>query len=293
MKCPKEAPHERKAATGAKAGPSARTRRRDAPAAGLRAEISRLRQAQGQGRADHRRRQRDRTRGGGGDGARRRQDRDRSIWRSTRTPTRPSRRSRRKEARRSRSRAMSATRSSAATSVEKTVKEFGRIDILVNNAAEQHETEDFREIEAEADRAHLPHQRFQLFLHGQARAPPHEERRLDHQHDLDHRLQGPQDAARLFRHQGRHRHLHALALGGAGRKMEFASTRWRRGRSGRRSFRRRSSRSGSPSTAPARRWSGAGQPNEVAPCFVFLASEDASYISGQVLHPNGGNVVGS
>jgi NAD(P)-dependent dehydrogenase (short-subunit alcohol dehydrogenase family) len=36
-----------------------------------------------------------------------------------------------------------------------------------------------------------------------------------------------------------------------------------------------------------------GQPNEVAPCYVFLASEDASYISGQVLHPNGGTVVGS
>jgi NAD(P)-dependent dehydrogenase (short-subunit alcohol dehydrogenase family) len=35
-----------------------------------------------------------------------------------------------------------------------------------------------------------------------------------------------------------------------------------------------------------------GQPNEVAPCYVFLASEDASYISGQVLHPNGGTVVG-
>ncbi|HEU4659905.1 MAG TPA: SDR family oxidoreductase [Pseudolabrys sp.] len=33
--------------------------------------------------------------------------------------------------------------------------------------------------------------------------------------------------------------------------------------------------------------------NEVAPCYVFLASDDASYISGQVLHPNGGNVVGS
>ncbi len=32
--------------------------------------------------------------------------------------------------------------------VEKTVKEFGRLDILVNNAAEQHETEDFREIDA-------------------------------------------------------------------------------------------------------------------------------------------------
>lgn len=35
----------------------------------------------------------------------------------------------------------------------------------------------------------------------------------------------------------------------------------------------------------------AGQPAEIAPCFVFLASDDASYISGQVLHPNGGEVV--
>jgi NAD(P)-dependent dehydrogenase (short-subunit alcohol dehydrogenase family) len=37
----------------------------------------------------------------------------------------------------------------------------------------------------------------------------------------------------------------------------------------------------------------AGQPNEVAPCFVFLASEEASYMSGQVLHPNGGTIVSS
>ena len=35
----------------------------------------------------------------------------------------------------------------------------------------------------------------------------------------------------------------------------------------------------------------AGQPDEVAPCFVFLASDDSSYISGQVLHPNGGEIV--
>ncbi|ACO47899.1 SDR family oxidoreductase [Deinococcus deserti] len=34
-----------------------------------------------------------------------------------------------------------------------------------------------------------------------------------------------------------------------------------------------------------------GQPAEVAPSFVFLASDDSSYISGQVLHPNGGEVV--
>lgn len=36
-----------------------------------------------------------------------------------------------------------------------------------------------------------------------------------------------------------------------------------------------------------------GQPCEIAPSFVFLASEDASYMTGQVLHPNGGEMVGS
>jgi len=35
----------------------------------------------------------------------------------------------------------------------------------------------------------------------------------------------------------------------------------------------------------------AGQPDEIAPCYVFLASDDSSYMSGQVLHPNGGEVV--
>lgn len=34
-----------------------------------------------------------------------------------------------------------------------------------------------------------------------------------------------------------------------------------------------------------------GQPDEVATCYVFLASDDASYIAGQILHPNGGEVV--
>lgn len=34
-----------------------------------------------------------------------------------------------------------------------------------------------------------------------------------------------------------------------------------------------------------------GQPNEVAPAFLFLACKDSSYMSGQVLHPNGGTIV--
>jgi len=34
-----------------------------------------------------------------------------------------------------------------------------------------------------------------------------------------------------------------------------------------------------------------GEPAEVAPCYLFLASDDASYMTGQVLHPNGGEIV--
>ena len=36
-----------------------------------------------------------------------------------------------------------------------------------------------------------------------------------------------------------------------------------------------------------------GQPNEVAPAFLFLACEDSSYMIGQVLHPNGGDLTAS
>lgn len=37
----------------------------------------------------------------------------------------------------------------------------------------------------------------------------------------------------------------------------------------------------------------AGQPYEMAPSYVFLASDDSSYMTGQVLHPNGGTIVNS
>ena len=34
-----------------------------------------------------------------------------------------------------------------------------------------------------------------------------------------------------------------------------------------------------------------GQPAEIVPCSMFLACADSSFITGQVLHPNGGEVV--
>jgi NAD(P)-dependent dehydrogenase (short-subunit alcohol dehydrogenase family) len=35
----------------------------------------------------------------------------------------------------------------------------------------------------------------------------------------------------------------------------------------------------------------AGEPSEVAPCFLFLACADSSYMTGQILHPNGGEII--
>jgi NAD(P)-dependent dehydrogenase (short-subunit alcohol dehydrogenase family) len=35
----------------------------------------------------------------------------------------------------------------------------------------------------------------------------------------------------------------------------------------------------------------AGQPYELAPSYVYLASEDSSYVSGQMIHVNGGTIV--
>lgn len=42
------------------------------------------------------------------------------------------------------------------------------------------------------------------------------------------------------------------------------------------------------STTPMKR---AGQPRELAPAFVFLASNDSSYMSGQIFHVNGGTII--
>jgi hypothetical protein len=90
--------------------------------------------------------------------------------------------------------------------------------------------------------------------------------------------------------QGRHRHLHPLVGEPARREghqgqcrsawadMDAAHSGEFRCRLG------RGIRQGYPV--------GSGHPNEVAPSHLFLACEDSSYMTGQVLHPNGGEMVG-
>lgn len=176
--------------------------------------------------------------------------------------------------------------------VATTMEEFGRLDILVNNAAEQHETKDIREIEAAQIERTFRTNVFSFFFMTK--------------HALKHMKRGASiiNTTSVTAYQGHKTLLDYSATKGAivtlTRSLSEALVE-----QGIRvnavapgpiwtplipaSFEpERVARHGA--STPMKR---PGQPNEVAPCFVFLASEEASYISGQVLHPNGGNVVGS
>jgi NAD(P)-dependent dehydrogenase (short-subunit alcohol dehydrogenase family) len=176
--------------------------------------------------------------------------------------------------------------------VSATVKQFGRLDILVNNAGEQHETRDIREIDAAQIERTFRTNIFSFFFMAK--------------HALRHMKRGASiiNTASITAYQGHKTLLDYSATKGAivafTRSLSEALIE-----EGIRvnavapgpiwtplipaSFEpERVAKHGA--SAPMKR---PGQPNEVAPCYVFLASEEASYISGQVLHPNGGNVVGS
>jgi NAD(P)-dependent dehydrogenase (short-subunit alcohol dehydrogenase family) len=179
----------------------------------------------------------------------------------------------------------------APRAVQKVVDTFGQLDILVNNAGEQHADEDIRDITDEQLRRTFQTNIFSMFYLVQAALP--------------HLKQGASiiNCTSITMYKGSAELLDYSATKGA-------ITAFTRSLS--QSLIEKGIRVNG--VAPGPIWtplnpSGGqkpedipefgkntpmkrpGQPNEVAPSFLFLACEDSSYMAGQVLHPNGGTVV--
>jgi len=176
--------------------------------------------------------------------------------------------------------------------VERTAETFGHIDVLVNNAAEQHETKDPLDIDgAQLERTFRTNV-FGYFYMTKAA--------------LQHMQEGATiiNTTSITAYQGHPTLLDYAATRGA----VVAFTRSLSNALLEKGIRVNAVAPG-PIWTPlipasfdpekvakhgsSSKMKRAGQPNEVAPCYVFLASEEASYMSGQVLHPNGGTVVNS
>ncbi len=174
--------------------------------------------------------------------------------------------------------------------VKRALDEFGRIDILVNNAAEQHEQESLEQITGEQMERTFRTNVFSMFFVTKA-ALPH-----------------MKEGGAIVNTSS------VTAYRGSPKVIDYSSTKGAIvafTRSLSKNLARRKIRVNA--VAPGPIWTplipasfdaehvkqfGAdtpmgrpGQPDEVAPCYVFLASDDGSYMSGQVLHPNGGEVV--
>jgi NAD(P)-dependent dehydrogenase (short-subunit alcohol dehydrogenase family) len=177
------------------------------------------------------------------------------------------------------------------TLVERTVKDLGRLDILVNNAAEQHETDDPLQFDTAQMERTFRTNVFSFFYLIKAALP--------------HLKEGSSilNTTSITAFKGHKTLLDYSATKGA----IVALTRSLSEALVEKGIRVNAVAPGPIWTplipasfdadhvakhgaaAPMER---PGQPNEVAPCYVFLASEEASYISGQVVHPNGGTPVG-
>jgi NAD(P)-dependent dehydrogenase (short-subunit alcohol dehydrogenase family) len=175
-------------------------------------------------------------------------------------------------------------------SVERINEDFGRIDILVNNAAEQHEVDDPLELDAaQIERTfrtnvfsffHMTRACLQYMQAGASiinstsiTAYRGHKTLIDYAASKGAIVSLTRSLSQALLDKGIR--VNAVAPGPIWTPLIPASF-----------DAEKTARHGE--SAPMER---AGQPNEVAPCYVFLASEDASYMSGQVLHPNGGNVV--
>src|SRR5437667_11659752 len=174
--------------------------------------------------------------------------------------------------------------------VQQTMKEFGKIDILVNNAAEQHPQESIEKITKKQLERTFRTNIFSFFFMIKAA--------------MRHLKKGAAiiNTTSVTAYKGSPHLLDYSSTKGA----IVAFTRSLSQALADKAIRVNAVAPGPiwtpliPSTFPANEVSifgsdtplgRAGEPEEVATCFVFLASEDSSYITGQVLHPNGGRVV--
>lgn len=175
--------------------------------------------------------------------------------------------------------------------VTQAVERLGRLDILVNNAAEQHVCEDFAEIPvAQVERtfrtnilgqiwltkAALPHMREGAAIINTTSITAYQGNPtlIDYASTKGAIVAFTRSLAKSLQKKGIR--VNAVAPGPIWTPLipaSFSAERTAQHGAG----------------APMER---AGQPDEVAPSYIFLASNaDSSYISGQVLHPNGGTVV--
>jgi NAD(P)-dependent dehydrogenase (short-subunit alcohol dehydrogenase family) len=176
--------------------------------------------------------------------------------------------------------------------VEQTVEEFGRLDILVNNAAEQHPQEDIEKISAEQLERTFRTNLFAQFYLVKAALP--------------HLKEGSViiNTTSVTAYKGSEHLLDYSSTKGA----IVAFTRSLSQALVKKGIRVNAVAPGPiwtpliPSTFPPDKVENfgkdvpmgrPGQPEEVAPSYVFLASDDSSYITGQVIHPNGGTIVDS
>ncbi|HEX8644441.1 MAG TPA: SDR family oxidoreductase [Allosphingosinicella sp.] len=175
--------------------------------------------------------------------------------------------------------------------VERTVRELGGLDVLVNNAGEQHWEEDIRDIDEQQLKRTFQTNIFAMFYLVQA-ARPHLKRGS-----------AIVNCTSVTMYKGSELLLDYSATKGAitafTRSLSQALVK---------DGIRVNAVAPGPIWTPLNPFGGqpkekipefgedtpmerAGQPNEVAPSFLFLACEDSSYMTGQVLHPNGGTVV--